>query len=131
MFTKLVLAARILLGIVFLVFGLNGLLLFTVGKGFIPMPPPTAEMGAIMSGFMATKYLLPLVKLLEVAAGILLLCGCYLNLSLVLLAPIIVNILGIHLFVDLSGAPMSLIITALYLIILKSRWEHFRFICSR
>jgi len=41
---KVYVGARLLLGLIFTVFGLNGLLMFTIGKGFIPMPPPPPEM---------------------------------------------------------------------------------------
>ena len=70
---KLVLISRILLGLVFTIIGINGLLMFTLGKGFIPAPPPTGDMLIIFNGFMAMKYIMPLVKLLEVIAGVLLL----------------------------------------------------------
>lgn len=78
-----------------------------------------------MQGFMATKYLMPLVKLLEVVAGLLLLANRWVNAAIVLLAPIIVNILGIHLVVELSGAPMAIIIAVLFGIVLKQRWSDF------
>lgn len=122
---KIFLVSRVLLGLIFFVFGLNGLLMFTVGKGFIPMPPPQENMAIIMQGFMATKYLMPLVKLLEVVAGLLLLANRWVNAAIVLLAPIIVNILGIHLVVELSGAPMAIIIAVLFGIVLKQRWSDF------
>jgi putative oxidoreductase len=128
---KIVLASRILLGLIFLVFGLNGLLLFTIGSGFIPMPPPSEAMLPIFTGFSATKYLMPLVKILEVLAGLMLLSGRYVNLALVFLAPIIVNIVGIHTFVDLAGAPMSIFITLLFLVIFKSRYQDFKAIFSK
>jgi DoxX len=131
MFAKVVLVSRILLGLIFFVFGLNGLLMFTVGKGFIPMPPPPEHMMAIMGGFMATKYMMPLVKLLEVAAGLMLLTNLWVNLALVILAPIVVNIVGIHLFVELSGLPMALFIVALMAVLFKARWAAFRPLLAR
>lgn len=124
--SKIILGSRILLGLIFFVFGINGLLMFTVGSGFIPMPPPQAEMQTIMTGFMATKYLMPLVKVLEVLAGIMLLTNLYLNLALVFLAPIIVNIVGLHTVVEPSGAPMSIFITLLFLVLFKSRYQDFK-----
>ena len=80
---KVFLGSRILLGLIFFVFGLNGLLFFTIGTGFIPMPPPSGEMATIFAGFMATKYLMTLVKLIEVVAGGLLLSGFFINAALV------------------------------------------------
>lgn len=128
---KIDLAARILLGLIFTVFGLNGLIMAFNGTGFIPAPPPPPEMMPIMTGFMAMVYLLPLVKLLEVIGGVLLLSGKYINAAIVILAPIVVNILGIHLFVELSGAPMAIFITILLIILIKNRWSAFRPLLAR
>ncbi len=123
---KVVLGARVLLGIIFLVFGSNGLMMILTGNGFIPMPPPSAEMGAVMGGFFGAKYLMPLVKIMQVLSALMLLSGKYINLALTMLAPIVVNILGIHLFVDLAGAPMAIFITILLAIMIKSRWSAFK-----
>jgi len=129
--SKAVRTVQVLMGIIFFVFGLNGLLMFTMNKGFIPMPPPPAHMEIIMNGFMATKYLMPLVKLLEVVAGLLLLANQFASLALLLLAPIMVNILGLHLAVDPSGAPMAIILTILYLYLFASKWNDFKIIFKK
>lgn len=124
--SKIVLITRILLGLIFFIFGGNGLIMFTTGKSLMPMPPPPPEMATIMAGFMATNYLLILVKLLETIAGALLLANRYVNLALVLLAPIVVNILGIHLFAERSGLPMAIGVTVMLVIQIWSRWDDFR-----
>jgi len=111
--SKVILGSRLLLGIIFLVFGANGFAMFTIGKGFIPMPPPSPEMAQAMGGFMAIKYLMPSVKFLQMLCGILLLSNKLVPLALVILAPIVYNILAVHLFIDLAGLPMALFITAL------------------
>jgi hypothetical protein len=126
MHSKVVLSSRILLGIIFLVFGSNGLMMIITGAGFISMPPPSPEMATIMGGFFGAKYLMPMVKLLQVLAAIMLLSGKYINMAITFLTPIIVNILGIHLFVDRSGAPMAIFIAVLLIILIKSRWQYFK-----
>ena len=128
---KLVLTARILTGLMFTVFGINGLMMFTLGKGFIPAPPPEGVMLTIMTGFMATKYLMILVKLLEVIAGVLLLINLYFNLALLLLGPIVVNILCIHLFAAPEGIPVAIVTTVLYGILFFSRWEKAKIIFDK
>jgi len=122
---------RVLLGLIFSIFGTNGLLMIFTGSGFIPMPEPAPEMGKIMGALFGMTYLMPLVKALEVVAGLFLLTGRFVNLALVLLAPIVVNILGIHLFSDPAGIPMALILTALVVFQIKRRWEDFRPLVSK
>ena len=107
MFQKVALVARILLGVMFTIFGLNGLMMTFTGNGFIPMPPQPEIMVTIMTGFMATQYMMKLVFICQFLAGIFMLSGFFVNAALVLLAPIIVNILGIHLFAEPTGNPSS------------------------
>jgi uncharacterized membrane protein YphA (DoxX/SURF4 family) len=82
--------ARVVLGLVFVVFGLNGFL------HFIPMPPMPDKAGAFMGGLAGAGYMFPLIKGTEVLAGLLLLSNRFVPLALTLLAPIIVNIVAFH-----------------------------------
>jgi putative oxidoreductase len=83
-------AARLLLGLVFVVFGLNYFL------HFLPMPPIDGPAATFFGGLVASGYLLQTVKVIEVIAGALLLANRFVPLALTLLAPIIVNIVGFH-----------------------------------
>ncbi len=83
-------AARLVLGLIFFVFGLNGFL------QFMPMPPMPDAAGAFVGALAATGYLFPVLKAVEVVAGLLLLAGRAVPLALVILAPIIVNIALFH-----------------------------------
>ncbi len=131
MLNKVTTGARLILGLIFTIFGTNGVLMSLTGKGFIPMPPPAPEMMTVMGGIMAMKYLLPLVKIIEVIAGLFLLSNKFVNLALFLLAPIVVNILGIHLFVDLAGLPMAVFLCVLMALVFKQRWTDFKPILKR
>src|SRR5690242_14713108 len=86
--------ARVLMGLVFFVFGLNGFL------HFIPEPKEAMPEGvqALMSGFMKSGYMLQLIAGTETLAGALLLLNCFVPLALALIAPVIVNIVAFHLF---------------------------------
>lgn len=102
---KLTLVARILLGLIFFVFGLNGFL------NFIPQPENMPEqMVTIMNGFMAMKYFFPFLKGTEVVCGLLLLSGYFVPLSLIVLAPIILNIFLLHLFAAPEGLVIAIVI---------------------
>jgi uncharacterized membrane protein YphA (DoxX/SURF4 family) len=99
-------AARLFLGLVFTVFGLNFFL------HFLPMPAPPPRAGAFLGALFASGYLLPLLKGTEVAAGLLLLAGRFVPLTLAVLAPILINIIGFHLFLEPSGLPIPLALLA-------------------
>ena len=99
-------AARLFLGLVFTVFGLNFFL------HFLPMPPAPPRAAAFAGALFASGYLFPLLKATEVAAGLLLLGGLLVPLSLAVLAPIIVNVIGFHLFLEPSGLPIPLALLA-------------------
>ncbi len=88
--SKATLAARVLLGLIFFVFGLNGFL------GFLPQPPMEGGAAAFMGALAATGYMFPLIKGTEVVGGLLLLGNRYVPLGLVLLAPVVVNIVAFH-----------------------------------
>lgn len=131
MFQKIALGARIILGLMFTVFGINGLMMTFTGSGFIPMPPQPEIMVTIMTGFMATQYMMKLVFICQFLAGIFFLSGFFVNAALVLLGPVLVNIVGIHLFVEPTGLPMAIVVLILYLIVLMSRWSDFRALLKR
>ena len=100
--------ARILLGLIFFVFGLNGFL------NFIPQPPmedPTVL--AFMGGLMGSGYFFPVLKATEVICGALLLANWYVPLALVILAPITLNIVLFHRIL-MPGPPLDLVMLVLH-----------------
>lgn len=99
-------AARIFLGLIFFVFGLNGFL------HFLPNPPLPDAAGAFMGAMAKTGYMLPLIKGTEVLGGLLLLSGRLVPLGLLLLAPVIVNIVAFH-FVLAPPNPVTFLVLAL------------------
>jgi putative oxidoreductase len=88
---KIVFGARILLGLTFLVFGLNGFL------QFIKQPPPTGVALQFL-GALISSHEIAVVMLIRVIGGVLLLANRFVPLALVLLAPIVVNIVLFHAF---------------------------------
>lgn len=97
--------ARLGLGAVFFIFGLNGFL------RFLPMPPPSPGPASdYLQGLLATGYIIPLVKGVEVLCGVLLLSNRFVSLALVLLAPIVVNITLFHVGIAHDGYAMVLFI---------------------
>ena len=97
--SRLPAVARVLLGLVFFVFGLNGFL------HFLPQPPPPAGALGFLGGLASAGYFFPLLKGTEVLAGTLLLAG-FVPIALTLLAPIIVNIVAFHAFLAPGNWPV-------------------------
>jgi uncharacterized membrane protein YphA (DoxX/SURF4 family) len=97
---------RVLMGLIFFVFGLNGFL------EFIPQPPAPPDDPAMAFGMALknTGYLFQLVKGTEVLVGVLLLSNRFVPLALALIAPVIVNIFLLHAFLAPAGLPMALIL---------------------
>jgi hypothetical protein len=102
--------ARYLLGLIFLVFGLNGFL------HFIPMPPPTGLAAQFGGAIFASHYWV-LIFGLQVLGGLLLLLNRFVVLALVLLGPVIVNILFFHLLMAPEGIPLAAVVVVLWLIL--------------
>ena len=92
------LIARIFLGLIFAVFGLNGFL------HFIPMQPPTGLAGQYMGALFVSHYL-TVVFLLELVGGLL------------LLGPVIVNIVLFHSLFGVPGLGMALFAVVLWLVV--------------
>src|ERR1051326_8533489 len=121
----IVMIARILLGLVFLVFGLNGFL------NFLNMGPmPTGLAGQFMGALFMSHYYW-VVAALQIAGGLLLLVNRFVPLALVLLGPVIVNILCYHVFLNHSGAPLAAVVTVLWFIVFFGKRQYFSGIFER
>lgn len=105
--------ARILMGLTFFIFGLNGFF------HFIPQPKEAMPEGvaALMGGFMKSGYMMPLIFGTQVFVGVLLLTNCFVPLALALVAPVIVNIIAFHLFLMPStiGPGIVVLVLEIYL----------------
>ena len=89
---------RILLGLMFLVFGLNGFF------NFMPMPKDLPEEIMTVLGSLVKAGYMTVVSGAEIIVGVLLLINRFVPLALTLLAPIIVGILTYH----IALAPSSI-----------------------
>jgi len=113
---------RILLGIVLLVFGLNKF----YPLPFLPAPKLPEHAYEFMNSLVATGYVLPIVGVLEVLIAILLLSKKWLAFALILLAPISLNILLFHLFLDLPGIGGAILVAVLNGILIYKHWPQYR-----
>ena len=114
-----ILIARLLLGLVFFVFGLNGFL------NFLSMGPmPTGLAGQFIGALFQSHYLW-VVAGLQVAGGLLLLVNRFVPLALVLLGPVIVNILLYHLLLSPAGIALAIVVTILWFIVFYGHRQYF------
>ena len=113
------LIVRILLGLIFVVFGLNGFL------NFLSMGPmPTGLAGQFVGALVLSHYFW-VVAALQIIGGALLLVNRFVPLGLVLLGPVIVNIILYHGFLNPSGVAPAIVVTILWLIVFYAHRQYF------
>ena len=109
--------ARYLLGLMFVIFGLNGFL------HFIPQPPPPA---LALQFFIAvsTSHFAEFFFAVQLLAGLLLLSGYFVPLALTLLAGELYNILAFHLTM-MPGIAPALVACVLWVLVFLQYRESF------
>jgi putative oxidoreductase len=100
--------ARYLLGLIFLVFGLNGFL------HFIPMPPPKGALAAQFGGAIFGSHYWIVIFGVQVIGGVLLLVNQFVPLALAILGPVIVNIFFFHALMAPEGLPLAIVVILLW-----------------
>jgi putative oxidoreductase len=117
-----VLIARILLGLIFVFFGLNGFL------NFLHAQLPGGVAGQFLGAMFVSHYLLAIAAF-QVIGGALLLIGRYVALGLTILAPILVNILLFHITMA-PGILPGIVATILWFIVFAGHRSAFAGILS-
>ena len=107
-----VVVARVLLGLIFLVFGLNGFF------HFIPQPAmPPGDAATFIKVLATSGYVVP-VFALQIIGGVLLLVGRYVPLGITVLGPLVFNIFLFHALLEPSGRPLAGFVALLWLLLL-------------
>jgi putative oxidoreductase len=106
----LVIIARILLGLMFFVFGLNAFL------KFLPAPELTGVWGQFLGALFVSHYVW-LVGAAQVISGALFLINRYVPLAIALSGPVIVNIIAYHLTMHLGQAQPAVLATICWFIL--------------
>jgi putative oxidoreductase len=113
------LIARLLLGLISVVFGLNGFL------NFLSMGPMPSGLAGQFIGALAQSHYFWVVAALQVVGGALLLVNRYVPLGLVLLGPVIVNIILYHVFLNPTGVGLAILVVILWLIVFYWHRQYF------
>jgi len=115
-----VIIARILLGLPFLVFGLNGFFEFLPEAGEF-----SVRTNAFLDGMGATGYMLPLLHITEVVCGALLIAGLFVPLALTVLAPVLINVLLFHLKLETKGIELAIALCVLETLLVFAHAPYF------
>lgn len=107
---QIVTISRILLGLIFVVFGLNGFL------HFIPTHQYPGVAGQFV-GAIVKSHFYTVVFATQIVGGVLLLANRYVPLGVLFLGPVLVNILSFHIFMSPGNIPLALLAAALWLIL--------------
>lgn len=111
---------RILLGLVFLIFGSNKFF------HFLPMEMADGPAKDFMMALGATGYMFYLIGAVEVVVGIKFLLNKCVPAGLLLITPIVVNIFLFHVFLDTAGLMMGGAVTLIYAILVYENWGTFK-----
>ena len=111
---------RILLGLMFLIFGLNGFL------NFIPVPKDLPQDIVTVAGGLMKGGYMTVVAAVEVLVAVMLLTGRFVPLALALLAPIVVGIVTFHAAIDMPGIGPGLVVLVMELYLAWSYRSAFR-----
>jgi putative oxidoreductase len=107
-----IILARVVLGLIFVVFGSNAFL------HFIPMPPMQGDAGAFIGALVHSGYIYPIAALQVLGGLCLLIHPRLVPLGLTLLGPVIVNIFLYHISLEPSGLPIAVTVGVLSLFLL-------------
>lgn len=112
--------ARYLLGLMFVVFGLNGFL------NFIHQPPPPNPLAMQFFIAISASHFAAFFFAIQVVGGLLLLSGYFVPLALTLLAAELYNILAFHLTFAPAGIPLALVVALLWVLVFVQYRDSFR-----
>lgn len=115
-----VIIVRTLMGLLFLFASI--VVLFNL----VPQPELAGRMKTFNEGLAASGYLFPLVKVTELICGVAFVTGRYVALACIVIAPVIVNILLVHIFIDTQGLPVAIALTLGNLFLAYAHREKYR-----
>jgi putative oxidoreductase len=115
-----VIIVRILMGLMFLFASV--VVLFNL----VQQPELKGTAKIFMEGMLATRYLLPLIKITELLCALAFLSGFFVPLAVVVIFPIVVNILFYNAFVMPEGLPVAILIFLADLFLAYAYRKHYQ-----
>ncbi len=97
---------------------------------FSEQPLATGKLKIFMDGLMASTYLMPLAKAIELICGLSFVFGKFIKISAVILVPITLNILLINVFMMPEGIPIAALLFIGNLFLIYSNWDSYKYLFS-
>lgn len=121
-----VIIVRVLMGLLF-VFSSITFVLMVYFKAF-PMPPMEGPIKTFNEGLAASVYFLPLLKITEFLCGLAFISGRYVALASVVIAPVIINILCVHIFIapEVPSIVIALGLTFGNIFLAYANWDKYK-----
>ncbi|MCV9933016.1 DoxX family protein [Flavobacterium sp. LS1R47] len=106
------------------------LLLFTSLSYFFDLVPPEPitndSFKAFNVGLIASSYLYPLAKSIELISGIAFVTGRYVTLANILILPVTINILFINYFMSPDQLPIAVLLFLANIFLIYRYWNNYR-----
>ncbi len=118
-FTKIL---SYILALVLIIHGLNEFFHFN----FMPVLSIPEEASSFRNSLSATGYLLPVLGVVEIFIAGLLIMRKWVPFALLLLAPISINVLLFHLFLNVSGIWIALITVGINVLLIYKYWKAYK-----
>ncbi len=87
---------------------------------------PTGVLATFMTGVMASTYLMPLAKIVELICGLSFISGRYVTLFSLVLLPVSLNILLIHAFMEPKEIGIGLFLLLGNLFLIYKNWNNYK-----
>jgi uncharacterized membrane protein YphA (DoxX/SURF4 family) len=111
---------RIMLGLLFLYTSISYFFHLT------PEPASTGEFKAFQVGLVASMYLLPLAKAVELLCGLSFLTGKYMTLANIMIFPVTLNILLINYFLTPENLPIAIFVFLGNIFLIFTHWDNYK-----
>ena len=118
--SKTVKIIQIILGLVLIIFGANKFI------GFMPTPDLPKAAANFMGALSKTGYMFYLIGAVEVATGLLLVINKWIGFTLILLAPVAVNMVLFHTFLAPGGISPAALVFILNAFLIYKYWDQYK-----
>ena len=116
---KVILVIRVLFGMMMIGLGVLGFMK-------LPIPDYPAAPKSFLIALSNTGYINYAIELIFIIAGLMFVSGRYVALGALLLAPIIVNILLFHIFLDIKSIPLAVVVALLNIFIAYTERDKYK-----